>query len=103
MEAANSVKVQDMTQVAKSLSPEEQDVLMKYIYAGMAAPEHNNSGNLLAWHEKVNEGIHLMTGSDMFVIMVFLARYLNYDGMGSSKSNNGRFFFWLLIFFCLIL
>ncbi|KAG0284538.1 hypothetical protein BGZ96_011106 [Linnemannia gamsii] len=55
MDAAYQVKVTDMTQVAKSLSPEEQDVLMKYLYAGMAAPEHYSSGHLLYWHEKLTE------------------------------------------------
>lgn len=39
--------------MVKALTPEEQDVLMKYLYAGMAAPEQNNSGTLLVWHEKV--------------------------------------------------
>lgn len=53
MEVLNSIKVADVPQLVKSLSPEEQDVLMKYLYAGMAAPEQNNSGHLLAWHEKV--------------------------------------------------
>jgi actin related protein 2/3 complex subunit 5 len=56
MEAVISVKVVDMAQVAKGLSPEEQDVLMKYLYAGMAAPEQYNSGHLLSFHEKVKEG-----------------------------------------------
>ena len=53
MEVLSSIKVADVPQLVKSLSPEEQDVLMKYLYAGMAAPEQNNSGHLLAWHEKV--------------------------------------------------
>ncbi|KAG0311713.1 hypothetical protein BGZ97_011679 [Linnemannia gamsii] len=55
MEAVISVKVVDMAQVAKGLSPEEQDVLMKYLYAGMAAPEQYNSGHLLSFHEKLTE------------------------------------------------
>ncbi|KAF9910424.1 hypothetical protein BX616_010872 [Lobosporangium transversale] len=42
-------------QLVKNLSSEEQDVLMKYLYAGMAAPEQNNSGVLLTWHEKLTE------------------------------------------------
>ncbi|KAG0274070.1 hypothetical protein BGZ95_010126 [Linnemannia exigua] len=55
MEVLNSIKVADVPQLVKSLSPEEQDVLMKYLYAGMAVPEQNNSGHLLAWHEKLTE------------------------------------------------
>ncbi|KAF9186564.1 hypothetical protein BGZ51_001918 [Haplosporangium sp. Z 767] len=55
MEVLNSIKVADMTQLVKNLTFEEQDVLMKYLYAGMAAPEQNNSGALLAWHEKLTE------------------------------------------------
>lgn len=53
MEVLNSIKVADAAQFVKNLSTEEQDVLMKYLYAGMAVPEQNNPGTLLAWHEKV--------------------------------------------------
>ncbi|KAG0005506.1 hypothetical protein BGZ79_004260 [Entomortierella chlamydospora] len=55
MEVLNSIKVAEVAQLVKNLTPEEQDVLMKYLYAGMAAPEQNNSGVLLAWHEKLTE------------------------------------------------
>ncbi|KAG0306569.1 hypothetical protein BGZ98_002132 [Dissophora globulifera] len=55
MEVLNSIKVAEVAQLVKNLNPEEQDVLMKYLYAGMAAPEQNNSGVLLAWHEKLTE------------------------------------------------
>lgn len=65
MEVLNSIKVADVPQLVKSLSPEEQDVLMKYLYAGMAAPEQNNSGHLLAWHEKVRS---TLMGFDVFDI-----------------------------------
>lgn len=54
MEVLNSIKVNEVAQLVKDLGPEEQDVLMKYLYAGMASPEQFNSGVLLAWHEKVN-------------------------------------------------
>lgn len=53
MEVLNSIKIADAGHLVKNLNPEEQDVLMKYLYAGMAFPEQNNSGILLAWHEKV--------------------------------------------------
>ncbi|KAI1300121.1 hypothetical protein EDD11_006300 [Mortierella claussenii] len=55
MEVLNSIKSAEVVQLVKNLTPEEQDVLMKYLYAGMAAPEQNNSGVLLAWHEKLTE------------------------------------------------
>ncbi|KAF9932642.1 hypothetical protein FBU30_007639 [Linnemannia zychae] len=55
MDVLNSIKIVDVPQLVKNLLPEEQDVLMKYLYAGMAAPEQNNSGHLLAWHEKLTE------------------------------------------------
>lgn len=55
MDVLSSIKLVEVPQLVKALAPEEQDVLMKYLYAGMAAPEQNNSGVLLAWHEKVNE------------------------------------------------
>lgn len=46
-------RASDITQVVKSLSTEQQDVLMKYLYAGMGKPEQFNSSVLLTWHEKV--------------------------------------------------
>lgn len=53
MDVLSSIKLVEAPQMVKTLTPEEQDVLMKYLYAGMAAPEQNNSGTLLVWHEKV--------------------------------------------------
>ncbi|KAL1917348.1 uncharacterized protein VTP21DRAFT_5004 [Calcarisporiella thermophila] len=45
----------DASTAVKQLSREQQDLLMKYLYAGMAAPEHFNSALLLTWHEKLTE------------------------------------------------
>lgn len=53
MEVLNSIKVADVAPLVKNLSTEEHDVLMKYLYAGMALPEKYNAGVLLTWHEKV--------------------------------------------------
>ncbi|KAI9366391.1 actin-related protein 2/3 complex subunit 5 [Pilaira anomala] len=47
----------DIPQFVKSLSTEQQDVLMKYLYAGMGKPEQYNSSVFLTWHEKVKEKI----------------------------------------------
>ncbi|KAK3805351.1 MAG: actin-related protein ARPC5 [Benniella sp.] len=55
MEVLNSIKVADVAPLVKNLSIEEQDVLMKYLYAGMALPEKYNAGVLLTWHEKLTE------------------------------------------------
>ena len=44
----------DINQAVKSLSTEEIDLLMKYIYKGMHTSS-NASGNLLLWHEKTLE------------------------------------------------
>ncbi|KAF9581200.1 plasma membrane localization protein, partial [Lunasporangiospora selenospora] len=52
MEVLSSIKLVEVGQTVKGLSLDEQDVLMKYLYAGMAAPEQFNTGVLLAWHEK---------------------------------------------------
>ncbi|RIA94807.1 arp2/3 complex subunit [Glomus cerebriforme] len=41
--------------LVKSLSTEQQDILMKYIYRGMASPNLYNSAVLLSWHEKLTE------------------------------------------------
>jgi actin related protein 2/3 complex subunit 5 len=51
MEVLNSTKA--TIDLAKSLSTEQQDILMKYIYRGMASPDLHNSAVLLNWHEKV--------------------------------------------------
>lgn len=45
----------DIPQFVKSLSTEQQDVLMKYLYAGMGKPEQYNSSVFLTWHEKVKK------------------------------------------------
>lgn len=42
----------DIADIVKSLNPEQQDVLMKYLYAGLGKPELYNSSVLLTWHEK---------------------------------------------------
>ena len=47
-----------MSNLVKQLSETEQDTLMKYLYAGMAAPdsaEGNGCAILLNWHEKLTE------------------------------------------------
>ena len=48
-----AVKSTDIAGVVRSLDADSLDVLMKYLYAGMAAPEKYNAGSLLAWHEVV--------------------------------------------------
>ena len=51
----NSTKSAEVSNVLKSLSPDAQDTLMKYLYKGMAMPGWGDvSGSvLLVWHEKV--------------------------------------------------
>jgi len=53
----NSTKSAEVTTVLKSLSPDAQDTLMKYLYKGMAMPGWGDvSGSvLLGWHEKLTE------------------------------------------------
>ena len=55
MDALNSVKSADVGAVVKALNSNQVDILMKYIYRGMAFPEKFNSGNLLAWHASAFE------------------------------------------------
>ncbi|KAF9167488.1 hypothetical protein DFQ27_001014 [Actinomortierella ambigua] len=55
MDVLNSTKSSDVPQLVKELNPVDQDVLMKYLYKGMASPEQYNSGVLLAWYEKLFE------------------------------------------------
>jgi len=53
----NSTKSTDVPAVLRSLSQDEQDTLMKYIYKGMGMPGWGDvSGSvLLGWHEKLTE------------------------------------------------
>jgi actin related protein 2/3 complex subunit 5 len=56
METLMAAKGSDMMSNAlKGLSSQDVDVLFKYLYKGMAAPEVYNSVTLLAWHEKAYE------------------------------------------------
>ncbi|KIY74185.1 arp2/3 complex subunit [Cylindrobasidium torrendii FP15055 ss-10] len=52
----NTTKSTDIPNVLKALTPEQHDVLMKYIYKGMASSGSDVNGNiLLDWHEKLTE------------------------------------------------
>ncbi|KZT25075.1 Arp2/3 complex 16 kDa subunit ARPC5 [Neolentinus lepideus HHB14362 ss-1] len=53
----NSTKSSDVSNIVKSLSQDQQDTLMKYIYKGTAMPGWGDvSGSvLLGWHEKLTE------------------------------------------------
>ncbi|KAG9310980.1 actin-related protein ARPC5 [Chiua virens] len=53
----NSTKSTDVPTILRSLSQDEQDTLMKYIYKGMGMPGWGDvSGSvLLGWHEKLTE------------------------------------------------
>ena len=44
----------DVEKAVKSLSSEQVDMLMKYIYRGFASPTENSCGILLSWHDKVS-------------------------------------------------
>lgn len=57
-----STKTADVSGLVKKLDEREQDTLMKYLYAGMAAPdsaEGNACAILLNWHEKLTEAAGL--------------------------------------------
>jgi actin related protein 2/3 complex subunit 5 len=45
----SNVKSNDIPVLVKSLVQDEIDVLLKYLYRGMASPNDFNSGVLLAW------------------------------------------------------
>ncbi|TPX56371.1 hypothetical protein PhCBS80983_g04580 [Powellomyces hirtus] len=55
MAALAAAKSGDILNIVKSLDSKQVDILMKYIYRGMASPELYNSAVLLAWHEKATE------------------------------------------------
>ena len=58
----NSTKATDIPNIVKSLPPESQDVLMKYLYKGMAISGGSdvNFSVLLSWLEKVSCTSHIL-------------------------------------------
>ncbi|KAJ1548280.1 hypothetical protein HK096_003229 [Nowakowskiella sp. JEL0078] len=52
IEALQAAKLSDIPSIVKSLSSEQSDILMKFVYRGMASPDQFNSAILLIWHEK---------------------------------------------------
>jgi len=51
------IKVSEIDKVIDSLSYDQIDVLMKYIYRGFETPSDGSSAHLLIWHEKTyNKG-----------------------------------------------
>lgn len=46
-------KSNDVEGTVKQLSPEELDILLKFIYKGFSEPSDSSCGSLLSWHEKV--------------------------------------------------
>ncbi|KAJ2136772.1 arp2/3 complex subunit, partial [Coemansia sp. RSA 678] len=50
-----ATRAQDIGSVVGDLSDDDQDVLLKYIYHGLAHPAEFNCGVLLSWHERVVE------------------------------------------------
>uniref|UniRef100_A0A060TF04 Actin-related protein 2/3 complex subunit 5 n=1 Tax=Blastobotrys adeninivorans TaxID=409370 RepID=A0A060TF04_BLAAD len=55
LEVLTTIKSSDITQIVDQLTPEDQNVLIKYLYKGMGSPlgqSHGNGGILLSWFEK---------------------------------------------------
>ncbi|KAJ2125162.1 arp2/3 complex subunit [Coemansia sp. RSA 2131] len=50
-----ATRAQDIGSVVGGLSDDDRDVLLKYIYHGLAHPAEFNCGVLLSWHERVVE------------------------------------------------
>ncbi|QLG73874.1 hypothetical protein HG535_0F03850 [Zygotorulaspora mrakii] len=56
LEALTQVRQADIATIVKQLSPQQQDVLVKYLYKGMSLPEGQRQGGiLLAWFEKLTQ------------------------------------------------
>jgi actin related protein 2/3 complex subunit 5 len=53
VDVLNQFRANDIPTAIKGLDVDQQDVLMKYLYAALAKPEQFNPGMLLSWHEKV--------------------------------------------------
>ncbi|KAJ2864034.1 arp2/3 complex subunit [Coemansia erecta] len=54
-EVLMATRTQEVNNVVASLSEDYRDVLLKYIYHGLAHPAEFNCGVLLSWHERVVE------------------------------------------------
>ncbi|KTW31483.1 hypothetical protein T552_00126 [Pneumocystis carinii B80] len=52
-EILSSIKPNEISNVVETLSTEQQDVLMKYLYKGFTDPKSYNPAILLNWHEKL--------------------------------------------------
>lgn len=56
LETLTQVRQADIANVVKQLQPQQQDVLIKYLYKGMSVPEGQRQGGiLLAWFEKLTQ------------------------------------------------
>ncbi|TPX36224.1 hypothetical protein SmJEL517_g01569 [Synchytrium microbalum] len=55
MDALLAAKASDIPNIVAKLNSQQLDILMKYIYRGMANPELYNAAVLLTWHEKAFE------------------------------------------------
>lgn len=56
LEVLVQVRQADMSNIIKSLNPDEQIVLIKYLYKGMSKPEgQKNGGILLSWFDKLTQ------------------------------------------------
>lgn len=47
-----AIKSAQIEEAVGSLSPDDIDILMKYVYRGFEYPSEGSSGHLLLWHEK---------------------------------------------------
>ncbi|KAI9504494.1 arp2/3 complex subunit [Coemansia spiralis] len=54
-EVLMATRTQDINSVVSSLSDDDRDVLLKYIYHGLGHPAEFNCGMLLSWHERIVE------------------------------------------------
>lgn len=54
IDVLNLFRAGDIAAAIQSLSIDQKDLLMKYLYAGLAKPELYNPGVILTWHEKAS-------------------------------------------------
>ncbi|ORX60837.1 Arp2/3 complex 16 kDa subunit ARPC5 [Piromyces finnis] len=53
IEAMSAVKSLEIPTIVNQLNSNELDILIKFVYVGMAQPEIYNSSILITWHEKI--------------------------------------------------
>ena len=77
-------RTNEVEKAVKSLTSDQVDTLMKYIYRGFQVPTENSCGILLVWHEKVPSCVECHS---IFLLLIVGIRSRR---IGQYRACNGR-------------